>query len=92
MGRKFWRRNSFGSKFLGRKFGEQIFWGGIFASQISFWEQKNTGEQKCFGEEIYGEQKFLGAKYFWEEKFGKQNLGSKTFFRIQQTQFSYSKL
>ena len=70
--------NSFGSKFLvskfwGARFGVgtllgAIFWdenfgGGIFASKISFWYKKNTGEHKRFGEITYGEHKILGANF-----------------------------
>ena len=44
-------------------------WGGSFP----YWEEKNTGQQKCFREERFGEQKV------WEEKFGEQNLGSKMY-------------
>ena len=87
-----WKGAEIGSKFFWkqiflRKFGEQIF----FASKISFWEEKNTGEQKCYGEERYGEQKNSGSKKIWRaKKFGggggrgrggggecKQNLGNK---------------
>ena len=55
------------------KFGKQKIFGGIFASNILLWEEKDTGEQKCFGEERYGEKIFgsknvLGRK-IWHAKF-----------------------
>ena len=52
LGRKFWGAsfgaNSFGNKFWGRKFGEQNFWDEFWREKNSFWEEKNTGEQKSF--------------------------------------------
>ena len=37
-----------GASFGGGNWGEQKFLEGILASKISFWEEKKTGEQKCF--------------------------------------------
>ena len=99
LGSKFWRSKFFWEQVFGEEIKEQKFWGAFFASKISFWEGKNIGEQKCFGEERYGEQKF------WEQIF--HILGSKNFvcdalylfkfhgnifdcFKVkQQTQFLY---
>ena len=70
MGSKFFLKQMF----LGRNFGEQVrrknsfaavlgakILGGIFASNISFWEEHL--EAKCFGEERNGEQKFWEANF-----------------------------
>ena len=96
--------DNIGSKFYPKQiffagnFGEQVLEekvkniGEDFASKISFWEEKNTGGQKCFRDEIWGakafRRKFLEPKIFggkiWQAKFK-----SKIFYRIEQTRFSY---
>ena len=79
MGSKFfWKQILFWRKFWGESFGaanlywEQTFgeeiweskiFGRNFLSKISFWEEKNTGKQKCFEEERYGEQIFWSKIY-----------------------------
>ena len=65
-GGKFWRRNFLGAIFWGGNFGRVNF-GRNFASKISFWEEKNTREQKSFREERYGEQLF-GNKNCFDRK------------------------
>ena len=66
--------------FLGTIFGKVIWEANIlginFASKISFWEEKNTREDKYLGEEKIWGANFRENKMFWEEKFCEQNLGS----------------
>ena len=51
-----------GANFWGGNLVSKIFWNEFLqVGNISFWEEQNTGEQKCFGEKDMG-RKFLGAK------------------------------
>ena len=69
MGNKFFLeeiflRRNFGEHVLKERIplGEEIlpakFFGVFFGSKCHSGEEKNTGYQKCFGEERYGEQTF----------------------------------